>query len=148
MSLPDSKLFGKVAKGIELVGSIEFLIIFAVATLHLAVVSWSKRLDLFVVDTELCQCLFKHGQRFLFAVSHLVGKLKAIVGLYAFDCIRKFLDNMLEKLCGRVSTLLLERLEIPESAVLVNEGILIVFLSGRFPHQTGARTYFTSIRTR
>ena len=48
LPLPYSELFFEVGKGIKLVGSIEFLIILAVATLHLAVVSWCKRADQFV----------------------------------------------------------------------------------------------------
>ena len=43
LPLPYSELFFKVGKGIKLVGSIEFFVIFAVAALHLAIVSWGKR---------------------------------------------------------------------------------------------------------
>ena len=50
LSLPNSKLLGKVIKGIECVAGIEFFIIFPVAALHLAVMPWRKWFDLLVAD--------------------------------------------------------------------------------------------------
>ena len=108
LALPYSKLFLKVGKGIKLMGSVEFLIIFAVATLHLAVVSWSERLDLFAADAELCQCFLKKGKRFLLAVAQLVCEFKAVVRLHAFNGIGKFLYHMFEKLRRRIGALLLK----------------------------------------
>ena len=110
LALPYSKLFLKVGKGIKLMGSVEFLIIFAVATLHLAVVSWSERLDLFVADAELCQCFLEESQRLLFAVSHFVGKLKSIVRLDTYNGIGEFLYHMHKKLRRRIGALLLKGL--------------------------------------
>ena len=44
MSLPDSKLFGKVLKGIESVTGIEFFIVFPMAAFYLTVMPWRSRI--------------------------------------------------------------------------------------------------------
>ncbi len=121
---------------------IEFLIVFSVAALNLTVMPGSEGADLFVPDPEFGQRLLKERQRLLLAVAHLVGKFKTIVCLDALNGIREFLHYMLQKLCGRVCALFFERFEITESAVFVNEGILIVFLPGSFSHKAGRWNIF------
>ena len=61
-------------------------------------------------NTELFQRLFKHGQRFILTVSHLVCEFKAVIRLYTLNGIREFLDDMLEKLRGGISTVFPKRL--------------------------------------
>ena len=125
---------------------VELLIILSVAAFYFAVVARCKWFDFLVPDSELGKCFFKECQRFVLTVAHFICKFKPIVCLNTLNGIGKLLYYMLWKLCGRVCTLLLERLEIPESAVLVNEGILIVFLSpAASPTKQAAGTYFTSI---
>ena len=63
-SLPDSKLFGKVIEWIEGMASIEFLVVFSVAALYLAVMSWGKRANLFVADPHLSQSFSKRVSGF------------------------------------------------------------------------------------
>ena len=59
--------------------SIEFLVVFSVAALYLAVMSWGKRTNLLVADPHLSQSFLKKSQRLFLAVAHLVGELKAVV---------------------------------------------------------------------
>ena len=53
VSLPDSKLFGKVIKGIEGVAGVELLIIFSVAAFYFTIVTGSKGFDFLVPDAEI-----------------------------------------------------------------------------------------------
>ena len=64
LTLPDSKLLLEILERKEFVGSIEFLIIFAVTALYLAIVSWSERTDQLVADSQLSQSFFKEGSLF------------------------------------------------------------------------------------
>ena len=95
LSLPNSKLLGKVIKGIECVAGIEFFIIFPVAALHLAVMPWRKWFDLLVADAHLTQCFLKKRQRLFLAVAHFICKLKTIIRLDTFNGIGKLLCHML-----------------------------------------------------
>ena len=95
LPLPNSKLLGKVIKGIECVAGIEFFIIFPVAAFHLAVMPWRKWLDLLVADAHLRQCFLKKRQRLFLAVAHFICKLKTIIRLDTFNGIGKLLCHML-----------------------------------------------------
>ena len=61
LSLPNSKLLGKVIKGIECVAGIEFFIIFPVAALNFSVVSWRKRLNQFMLDPKYSKSSLKES---------------------------------------------------------------------------------------
>ena len=121
---------------------IKVLVVLAVAAFDLAVVPGRKRPDLLVADAELSQSLLKHGKGLLLAVPHLIGKLKAIIGLDTFDGKGKLFHDMLQKLCGGVGTVLLKSLQIPETAVFVNEGVLIPLCAILLPDNTGLRDKF------
>ena len=110
---------------------VELLIILSVAAFYFAVVARCKGFDFLVPDSELGKCFFKECQRFVLTVAHFICKFQPLVCLNTLNGIGKLLYYMLWKLCGRVCTLLLERLEIPESAVLVNlSGGLVADCSG------------------
>lgn len=79
----DSKLFGKVAEGIEVVAGIKTLLVLPAAALYLAVVPGGVGADELVPNTELGSCLFKKSRQITPAVGKPVGKLKAIIGLGA-----------------------------------------------------------------
>ena len=98
--------------------------------------------DLLVPNPQLCQCFLKERQRLFLAVAHLVGKFKSVVRLDALNGVGKFLHHMPQKLRGGIGALLLERLQIAEAAVFVNEGVLVEFLSGSISDQTGRRNIF------
>ena len=53
LSLPDGELFLEVREGIELVRSIELLVVLAVTALDLAIVPRRERPDQFMADPEL-----------------------------------------------------------------------------------------------
>lgn len=55
LSLPNSKLLGKILKGIERVAGIKFFVLFPVAALNLAVMFWSKRSDLKTQNPFSCR---------------------------------------------------------------------------------------------
>lgn len=136
LSLPGSKPFGKVLKGIEFVAGVELPIVFPVTAFHLAVVSWREWLDLFVANNKPIQRLLKECQRLFLTVAHFICKLKPIICLDALNGIGELLYHMLDKLGGRVSALLPERLQIAEAAVFIDEGILIKLLSCCLSDQT------------
>ena len=94
-SLPDSKLFGKVIKGIEGVAGVELLIVFSVAAFYFAIVPRCKRFDFLVPDSELSQRFLKECQRLFLAVSHFICKFKPIVCLDTLNGIGKLFHNML-----------------------------------------------------
>ena len=121
---------------------IKVLVVLAVTAFHFAVVSWCERSDLLVTDTELCQRFLEEGKGLLIAVAHLIGKFKAIIRLDTLNGIWEFLDDMLEKLRGGIGAVLLKSLQIPKSAVFVNEGVLIELFLCSFSHQTDARNEF------
>ena len=108
--LPNGKLLFEVIKGVELVASIELLVVFSVAAFHLAVVPGRKRFDLFVADAELRQCFLEEGKRLCVVPTHAVGKFKPIVCLDTFDGIRELFNHMQKKLCRRIGAVLLKRL--------------------------------------
>ena len=94
-SLSDSKLFGKVIKGIEGVAGIELLIIFSVAAFYFTIVTGSKGFDFLVPDAEFSQCFLKERQRFVLTVAHFICKFKPIVCLNTLNGIGKLFHYML-----------------------------------------------------
>ena len=94
-SLSDSKLFGKVIKGIEGVAGVELLIILSVASFYFAVVARCKGFDFLVPDSELGKCFFKECQRFVLTVAHFICKFKPLVCLNTLNGIGKLLYYML-----------------------------------------------------
>ena len=94
-SLSDSKLFGKVIKGIEGVAGIELLIIFSVAAFYFTIVTGCKGFDFLVPDAEFSQCFLKERQWFVLTVAHFVCKFKPIVCLNTLNGIGKLFHNML-----------------------------------------------------
>ena len=52
-TFPDSQLLLKILERVKVMSGIEFFVVFSVASLHLAVVPWSIRLNEFVADTKL-----------------------------------------------------------------------------------------------
>ena len=78
--------------------SVEFLIIFAVAALDFAVVTWGIGADELVADTELFQFQFKES-RFVGAFGQkAVGKLGAVVRPNAFNEMQFFSRHSAGKL--------------------------------------------------
>ena len=135
LSLSGGKLLLEVLEAVELAAGIKLFIIFSVAAFDLSVVPWSKGPDPLVPDTELLQRLLKQGGLWIFCAGHRIGKFRTIVRLDALYGIRKFLYHILQKLHRRICAVLFVSLEDPEAAVLVNEGILIIFLLCRFTYE-------------
>ena len=94
-SLSDSKLFGKVIKGIEGVAGIELLIIFSVAAFYFTIVTGCKGFDFLVPNAEFRKRFLKERQRFVLTVAHFISKFKPIVCLDALNGIGKLFHNML-----------------------------------------------------
>lgn len=142
MPLPDSELLDKVIERVELMAGIKFFIIFSVTALHLAVMPRREGADLLVLDTKLCQCFLKECQRLFLTVSHFVCELEAIVCLDTFNGIGELLYHMLQKLSGRIGSLLLEGFQVAETAVFIYEGVLIIFFPSCFSNQAVTRDIF------
>ena len=75
ISLSDSELRCEISEGIELVGSVEFLIVFAVTALNFAVMPGRIRADEFVPDAELGKCFLKESGTVGFRMVQPVGEL-------------------------------------------------------------------------
>lgn len=122
--------------------SVKILVVFTVAVLHFVIVSGRERADLLMPYPELGQCSFKKCKRLVAAVTHPVGKLKTIICLDTLDRIEKLFYKVLEKLCGRVSAVLLKSLQIAETAVFLQESILTPLCAIFLSNDTGLRDEF------
>lgn len=137
----NSKLLFEVIERKERVGCIEIFVVLAVGTLHLAVMTRRIRLDQLMPDAILHKPSFKQRGRMLRCRQQSFGEFGAIIRLYARNREWKCLAQMLQKDSRAVGAMLLKRLEITESGVLVDGGILKEFLSLRFgiAHDAGSR---------
>jgi hypothetical protein len=108
--LPDSKLFLEVLKGIELVGSVEILIILAVAAFYLPVVTRRENFDELVADTQFFKRALKESRPFFLGAVHPSREFCAVIRLDALDGIRELLYAMPDKLGRGIGTVLLESL--------------------------------------
>lgn len=79
----DSKLLFEVCKGIKTAAGIETLLVLTVAALYLAIVPRGVRPDELMTDAKLLRGCLEQGRQIPFSVGETVGKLKAIVRLYA-----------------------------------------------------------------
>ena len=136
--LPDSQLLFEIIERIELPHSIELLVIFPVTALHLTIVPGSEWSDQLMPDAQLLQRTFKQS-RLRFLTVQTVCKLRAVVSLDAFDGIRELFHHMLDELGRCVGAMFLKGFQITETAVFVDECVLIEFLSFRFSDKAGSR---------
>ena len=97
LPLTNGKLLHKIIKGIKTMRGIELFVVFSVAAFNFAVMSWCKRFNLLMSDTELIKRFLKERRRRFLAVPHLVCKFKSVIRLNAFNGIWKFLHNVLKK---------------------------------------------------
>ena len=123
-SLPDGELSFEIFKAEKAVGSIEFLIILAVAALNFAVVARRIWANKFVPYAKALQFPFKECWLVIAFWKQTIGKFSAIVCLNTFNGKRKFFDHMAQELRGGISAVFLESLYVPKTAVLIQEGIL------------------------
>lgn len=122
--------------------SIEFFVIFTVAALHFAIVTWGVWTDELVTDTKLFQFQLKE-RGFIGALrQEAVRKLGAIVRLDTFNEIRELFHNMAQEGSRGIGAVLLKRLNIPKPAVLVQEGILKPLCGLLLVHNTSFRDEF------
>lgn len=78
----DDKLSREVIKRVEGMTAVETLLIFSVASLHLAVVAGCIRADQFMPDIQISCCLLKKCGEISFGTGKTICKLKAVIGLY------------------------------------------------------------------
>lgn len=119
--------------------SIEFLIVFTVAALDLAVVPGRVRADEFVPDTELGKRFLKECRTVGFGAVEPVGELRTIVSLDTRNGIRELLNNMTNENAGRIGAVFLKGLEIAETGILIDEGVLVKLLTGGIADQASRR---------
>ena len=127
--LPDSKLFLKVFEGIELVGSVEILIIFAVAAFYLPVVTRREDFDELVADTQFFKCALKESRPLFLGAVHPGREFCAVICLDALDGIRELLHTVPNEYGRRVRIVLFKGLQITKAAVFVDESILVIIPS-------------------
>lgn len=89
-------------------------------------------------DSKLSQSFFKKGQLFRGRGAEPVGKLRTVVRLDTLNGKGEFSDTVPDKLSGRKGTVLLKCLQIPETAVFIQERVLVV--SAHFGSDTNQTT--------
>ena len=77
------------------------------------------------LDTKVLQSCLKKRRLVSFGTGETVGELGAIIRLDAFYGVRKAFHAVLDELRRREGAVFLERFQIAETAVFVNEGILV-----------------------
>ena len=133
LALPEGKLRREVGEREEPVRSVEFLIVFAVTALNLAVVAGSVRPYEFVLDTEFGKGFLKERRTVRF------GIVQPVVGLDTLNGIGEFLNNMAKEEAGRIGAVFLKGFEIAEAGILINEGVLVKLLIGGITDQASRR---------
>ncbi len=116
----------KVGEREKFVGSVEFLIVLAVASFDLAIVPWGIGPDQLVADTELGKGIFKECRTWLLASNETVGEFRAVIRLDALNEERELLNTVLDKQGRRLGAVFLEGFEVAETAELIKEGVLKV----------------------
>ena len=91
-----------ILKRIKLVRSIEILVIFAVATFNLAVVTRCKDSNELVADNQIIKRLLKERWPFFLGAAHPSREFCAVIRLDALDGIRELLHAMPNELGRRV----------------------------------------------
>lgn len=105
--------------------SIKTLVILAMTALDLAIMARGVRANQLVSDAVFCKMYLKNRGLFGAAVrAETLGKFLSVIRLDAFNRIRKRLDEMLQKLRGRIGAMLLEGFHEPPSGILVNRCII------------------------
>ena len=100
MTLSNSKLALEIFKTIELMASVELLIIFSVAAFYFSVMFGSIWTNQLVSDSELSQCNLKQSSLFFLVAIQAVSKFKSVVCLNALNGIWKLFNHILDKLRG------------------------------------------------
>lgn len=104
-------------------GSIEAFIVLPVAALHFAIVPRRIRPDQLMADAMPFQMFLKQGG--LVSVGgKAVGKLRAVVRLYALDGAGEGFEEMFHKQGGGISAVFFKSLHKTPSGILVNSSIL------------------------
>lgn len=104
------QLSHEVGKRVKRVRVAETFLVFTVAAFHLAVVPWGVRPYQFMPYTQPHRGSFKEGRRIPLTPGKAVGKLKTVVGLYAFNpdaFSGKIAMRFYQKIRGRIVALLI-----------------------------------------
>lgn len=117
-------------------GCIEFLIVLTVATFYLSIMPGRKGADQLMSYPKLFQSQFKERLFFSSIGSKPVGKFAPVVCLNAFNCIRKALHDVSDKLCGKEGAVLFKCFQISKTAVFVDESVLVPLASFSFTNNT------------
>lgn len=139
MTLPDSELSREIIEREELVRSVKFLVVFAVTALNFTVVPWRIRPDKFVADTELGKCFLKERGTVGFGLVQPVGEFRTVVGLDTRNGIGESFHNMAKKNAGRIGVVFLKGLEIAETGILIDKGVLVKLLTSGIADQASSR---------
>ena len=93
---------------------------------YFPVVTRREDFDELMADTQLFKRPLKKSRPFFFRAVHPCRELSTVIHLGTFNGIREFLHTMPDELCGRVGRVFLEGFQIAETAVFVDEGILVI----------------------
>ena len=90
----DCELFHIVIEGVEGVAGVELLVVFSMAALYFPVVPGCIWPDFLMSDVEFLQGHLKQCRLLFFAVSHFIGKFRAIISLDALNQMWELSDHV------------------------------------------------------
>ena len=112
------------------------------AAFDLAVVSWRIRTDKLVADAQLGQRAFKECRACGLAGDQAVSEFGAVVRLDALNRERELFDTVPDELSRGIGAVFLKCLQIPKTAVFIQECVLIVSTLFGGADQTALRNIF------
>ena len=123
-----SKLYAEIGKREETMCVVETLLVFAMAALYFAVVSWSVGTDQLVPDSKPRSGQFKTSESVFPAGREAVGKLKSVVclhTLYPHTAALELGHHFLQEIGGRIGALFWICSQIAQPCILVDRRILV-----------------------
>lgn len=132
----------KICERIKAVRSVEFFVVFTVATFNFTVVPRSVRTNQLVPDAELLQSFLKERWPLAAFWKKSIREFGAIIGLDAFNNIWKLFHDMTQKSGRRVSAVFLKRLQIAKSTEFIQKRVLKPLHSRFLSHHANSGNEF------
>lgn len=122
---------------------IEALVVLAVASFHLAIVSGGKRSDQLVFYTMFPKLKLENGGFIRTAMgTETLGKFLTVVCLDTFNGARKGFNEMIQKQCRGMGAVFFKSLHETPSGILINSSVLIKMISFGFLYKADRRDKF------
>lgn len=117
-------------------GSVEAFVILTVAALYFPVMTRRKRTDKLVAYSVFLLSTLEYYQCFFNGSGKTLGELTPIVGPDTFDWHGETLQQVFQKLSGKIGAVLLESFHVTPAGIFIDRGILVKLFSLSFINQT------------